>query len=376
MKILIVMDQFDDSNNGTTISARRFAEGLEKNGHEVSVIGVGKSTDKKSGLKAVPMGPIVSHFVKTQGMAFAIPNEAIIKQAVSSVDIVHFYTPFWLSSATLKIVEELNIPHTAAFHVQPENITYSIGLGTKKKANDFIYHFYRDKFYNHFSHIHCPSKFIASELSSHGYTAKLHVISNGVASDFKYLKSAKPEDLKDKFIITMVGRYSNEKRQDILIDAISKSKYANKIQLVLAGKGPKEKSYIKLGKKLTNPPIMNFYSKEDLLKLLSYTDLYVHSADAEIEAISCIEAFSCGIVPIIANSPNSATPQFALNEDSLFLPGNSDNLAHKIDFWIENADYRKEMEIQYAKSAEQYKIENSIKQMERMFEDAISEQKK
>lgn len=376
MKILLVMDQFDDSNNGTTISARRFAEGLEKNGHEVSVIGVGKSTDRKSGLKAVPMGPIVSHFVKTQGMSFAIPNESIIRKAVSSVDVVHFYTPFWLSSSTLKIVEELNIPHTAAFHVQPENITYSIGLGTKKKANDFIYHFYRDKFYNHFSHIHCPSQFIANELSTHGYTAKLHIISNGVASDFKYIKSRKPENLKDKFVITMVGRYSNEKRQDVLIDAISKSKYSDKIQLVLAGKGPKEKTYMKLGKKLAIPPIMNFYSKEDLLKLLSYTDLYVHSADAEIEAISCIEAFSCGIVPIIANSSNSATPQFALNEDSLFLPGNSDDLSHKIDFWIENTNYRKEMEIKYAESAKQYQLENSIKQMEEMFKDAISEQKK
>ena len=28
MKILIVIDQFDDANNGTTISAKRFAEGL------------------------------------------------------------------------------------------------------------------------------------------------------------------------------------------------------------------------------------------------------------------------------------------------------------------------------------------------------------
>ena len=41
----------------------------------------------------------------------------------------------------------------------------------------------------------------------------------------------------------MIGRYSNEKRQDVLIDAISKSKYADKIQLVLAGKGPEEKKY-------------------------------------------------------------------------------------------------------------------------------------
>ena len=42
----------------------------------------------------------------------------------------------------------------------------------------------------------------------------------------------------------------------------------------------------------------------------------MHSADAEIEAISCIEAFACGNVPIIANSPNSATKQFALVKES------------------------------------------------------------
>ena len=40
MKILIVIDQFYDSNNGTTISARRFAQGLENVGHEVFVMSV------------------------------------------------------------------------------------------------------------------------------------------------------------------------------------------------------------------------------------------------------------------------------------------------------------------------------------------------
>lgn len=34
----------------------------------------------------------------------------------------------------------------------------------------------------------------------------------------------------------MIGRYSNEKRQDVIIDAILKSKYSNKIQLFLVGK--------------------------------------------------------------------------------------------------------------------------------------------
>ena len=376
MKVLLIVDQFDKSNNGTTISARRFAEGLEKAGHEVKIVSTGKPSKNKYVVKSLHFTPIVSHIIKSQGMTFARPNHRILEEAVKDVDVVHFYMPFFLSSSALKIVEKHNIPHTAAFHVQPENITYTIGLGTNTTVNDGIYSFFRDHFFNRFTHIHCPSNFIANQLKEHGYTAKLHVISNGVDSTFVYHKNEKPEELKNKFVITMIGRYSNEKRQDVLIDAIRKSKYSNKIQLVLAGKGPKENAYRKLGETLKNKPIMKFYSKEELQNLLGYTDLYVHSADAEIEAISCIEAFSCGNVPIIANSKNSATPQFALHENSLFLPGDSQDLANKIDFWIENPKLRDEMEHKYAESAEKYRIEKSIKQIEGMFEDAISECKR
>lgn len=376
MKILIVIDQFDNSNNGTTISARRFAKGLQEAGNEVYVVSTGDNQNEyKFNLKELPLPPGISHIIKSQGMSFAIPNTEILEKAISSVDVVHFYMPFFISKAGLKICEKLNVPHTAAFHVQPENITYSIGLGTKTKVNDFIYTHYRDTFFNRFTHIHCPSQFIADELKKHGYTAKLHVISNGVDDEFKYYPKEKLPEFKDKFVITMIGRYSNEKRQDVLIEAISKSKYANKIQLVLAGKGPKQEKYQKLGKVLPNPPVMKFYPTDELIDLLKSTDLYVHSADAEIEAISCIEAFACGNVPVIANSKNSATKQFALVKESLFEAGNSNDLANKIDFWIEHEDYRKEMEIKYSKHAKNYRLKNSIVKIEEMFNDAIREYK-
>ena len=281
--------------------------------------------------------------------------------------------PFGLSSHGLKIAKELNVPHTAAFHVQPENITYTIGLGKSEKVNDKIYEFYRDHFFNKFKHIHCPSNFIANELKKHGYTANLHVISNGIDPKFHYQKQKKSEELENKFVITMIGRYSNEKRQDVLIDAIYKSKYSDDIQLVLAGKGLNEEKYRELGKDLKNPPILKFYNNENLVSLLAMSDLYVHAADAEIEAISCIEAFSSGLVPIIANSKKSATPQFALNENSLFTPGDSIDLAHKIDYWIEHTSKRQEQEKLYAESGLKYHIENSIIQIEEMFEDAIRE---
>ena len=376
MKILIVIDQFDNSNNGTTISARRFARGLQKAGHEVYVVSTGNNKNEyKFNLKELPLPPGISHIIKSQGMSFAIPNTEILEKAISSVDIVHFYMPFFISKSGLKICEKLHVPHTAAFHVQPENITYSIGLGTNTKINDMIYTHYRDSFFNRFTHIHCPSEFIASELKKHGYTAKLHVISNGVDDDFKYYGKQKLPEFQNKFVITMIGRYSNEKRQDVLIDAIYKSKYSKNIQLVLAGKGPKESKYAKLGEKLPNPPIMKFYDKNSLIDLLMSTDLYVHSADAEIEAISCIEAFACGNVPIISNSPNSATKQFALTKESLFEAGNSTDLANKIDFWVEHEDYRKEFEKKYSQSADKYRLSKSIKKIEEMFEDAIGEYK-
>ncbi|MFQ8987245.1 MAG: hypothetical protein ACLR6T_00880 [Intestinibacter sp.] len=50
-----------------------------------------------------------------------------------------FLYAFLLSSKGLKICEELNKPRTTGFHVQPENITYSIGLGKQTKINDQIY---------------------------------------------------------------------------------------------------------------------------------------------------------------------------------------------------------------------------------------------
>lgn len=104
-------------------------------------------------------------------------------------------------------------------------------------------------------------------------------------------------------------------------------------------------------------------------------DLYVHTSDAEIEAMSCMEAFACGLVPVIADSPRSATPQFALDERSLFPAGDSDALAQRIDWWIEHPEERKDMELRYAEHAKQYALEKSIEQTEEMFRMAIEEQK-
>ena len=375
MKIVLVIDQFDDANNGTTISARRFAKALQGHGNEVRVIATGKPADYKYAVRQMKFAPVMDHLVTSQGMRLAIPNTHVFEKAAAWADVVHFMMPSPLAITGLRHVEKMGIPHTAAFHCQPENITFTLHMGNSRRANDFVYKRFRNSFFNRFTHIHCPSNMIANQLRQHGYTAQLHVISNGISPQYVYGKLPKEDWMQGKFNILMVGRYAGEKRQDVLIEACAKSRHAAEIQVILAGKGPLEKKYRKLAEeKLENPIVMEFYEPDRLIDILHMADLYVHTSDAEIEAMSCMEAFACGLVPIIANSPRSATPQFALDGRSLFPAGDSGALAAQIDWWIEHSEERRTMELRYAEHAKQYALEESIKQTEEMCRMAIAEQ--
>ncbi|MCI8330378.1 MAG: glycosyltransferase family 4 protein [Oscillibacter sp.] len=375
MKIVLVIDQFDDANNGTTISARRFATALKEHGNEVRVIATGKPTDYKYAVRQMRFLPIVEHLITSQGMRLAIPNKHVFEKAAAWADVVHFMMPSPLAIMGLKHVERLGIPHTAAFHCQPENITFTLHLGNSRRVNDFVYVKFRDTFFNRFTHIHCPSNMIANQLREHGYTAQLHVISNGISPQYTYGRSPQEDWMRGKFNVLMVGRYAGEKRQDVLIDACAQCRCREEIQVILAGKGPLEGKYRRRAEKLLNPIVMEFYEPSRLLEILHMADLYVHTSDAEIEAMSCMEAFACGLVPVIADSPRSATPQFALDERSLFPAGDAAALAEKIDWWHDHPQEREEMGKCYAEHAKQYALDRSIEQTEEMFRLAIREQR-
>lgn len=381
MKILLVIDTYDTNNNGTSISAQRFAAVLREHGNEVRILTTGEPAPDKFVLKEFKV-PLFNDLIHSHGFQFAQVDLDIIREAVAWADIVHCMMPFALETATKLIADQMHKPSTAAFHIQPENMTSSIGLGKAERINDRFYQVFNWTLYSRFTHIHTPSQFMADELVKHGYKAKIHVISNGIDPDFIAAGQRKLSDRdncltsrSDGSLITivMVGRLSGEKRQDVIINAVPFSKYADRIQLVFAGKGPKYDEYVELGKQLKNPPQFVFLSKPELIDLLLHTDLYVHASDMESEAISCIEAFATGLVPVIANSEDSATPQFALDGRSLFAPGRPKDLARAIDWWFDHPDEKAKMEREYAEAAKKYDIDTSVRLCEQMFREAIEE---
>ena len=254
-------------------------------------------------------------------------------------------------------------------------------MGKVEWFNELFYRSFRYNIYNRVRHVHVPSQFMGNMIAERGYTAKIHPISNGIQEAFMDAGERKVESLKlkverapkDVFKIMMIGRLSQEKRQDVIINSLKYSKYGDRIQLVFAGRGPEYDKYVELGKNLKHQPQFIYVGRDELIEELLTTDLYVHASDMESEAISCIEAFATGLVPVIANSEVSATPQFALDGRSLFMPGDPKDLARAIDYWLDHPEERLEMEERYRQAGRQYSLEASVTKFEEMLNEEIKE---
>ena len=367
MVITIVVDQYGVTSNGISMTALQLAKIMMQHGHEVRILcGTGCGTPEKIYQTGVNKLPVLYQMCRSEGMLLAVRNEKVIEEACIGADIVHMLMPSSLCRAAKKFCDRKGIATTAAFHLQPENITSTLHQGKIRSMNDRVYHRLR-RFETKFDEVHCPSEMIAGQLRTHGYKAELTVISNGVSPLFHRKNVIRPVQYRGKFIILMVGRLSEEKRQDLIIEAVRKSRYEQQIQVNLAGQGPWKHHIQMISECLSNPPVIGYHKQEELLDIINYADLYVHASDAEIEAISCIEAFTCGLVPVISDSPLTATGQFALTDHNLFAHGDSESLKGQIGYWIEHPDEKAQLSLKYIGYASQFSAEKCVKKLEDMF---------
>ena len=375
MKILFVIDEYDDTLNATTVAARQLAEELKRRGHTVSFLSTGEDTPNKVVLEARKTPAIAKKYFETNHITLAKPDIRSMRRAIRGQDIVHFFYPFKLSEEGLDIANELGVSTTASFVVQPENLTQNLGLGNSKIVNNLIYSKFA-KFYNEFAHISCLSEHTKKLLEEHEFTSNVHVIPNGVTSSYHYRRVDKPERFQERIVITMSGNFSKERDQETLINAVKLSKYSKYIHLILAGEGVEQDKYETELNKLHLQYTMNHYPENDLREILSYTDIYVHSTLLEQETINCLEAIAMGNVPIIINNSEGMAMRYALDERSLYDKDNPQELANKIDYWIEHQTELSNMRNKYAKVADRYRIAEEATLYEKMFAESIKDKLK
>ena len=371
MTLTVICDVLGKENNGTTIAAMNLIRSMRRKGHTVRVVCSDGERRGEPDFYVVPQrnfGPLNSYLEKN-GVNIAKPDDTILKEALEGADAVHFITPFALSRRALRIACEMGLPITSGFHCQAENFTSHLFLMNSRAVNKLVYKTFDRNFYRYVDCIHYPTQFICDVFESEIRHETNHkVISNGVSSAFAHFDVKKPRELNGKFVILFTGRYSREKSHKVLIDAVAISRHRSSIQLIFAGCGPLEDSLKRYSKKknLANEPIFRFFSREDMVRTANCADLYVHPAEIEIEAIACLEAISCGLVPVICDSPRSATRFFAQSSRNLFRCNDPFDLAKKIDWWIEHPDERRRCSKRYMGYSERFRFDRCMDEMEDM----------
>ena len=382
MKILFVANTYYATGNGLCASARRTVQYLREAGQEIRIL----SGPNHEAAEPQPdfmlkdaYIPLFNNLIHSHGFQFSQIDKKVIQEAILWADVVHLEEPFFLEIAVSHLCKKLNKPCTATYHLHPENIFCSIGMGGWKFLNCSLLHWWRDQVYNYCSDVQCPSKNVMERLKKFGFKSRLHLISNGIVPDENIRPQQAESDPSKPFLITCVGRLAGEKDQPTLMEAMRYSRYADRIQLYFAGRGPKGRLFRKKAHKLykegvlRHAPVFRYHNQEELRQLAARTDLYIHCAIIEVEGLSALEFLQQAAIPVIADGELTATAQFALDERSVFPTQDPRALAERIDYWLDHPEERAKMGPKYAESTEQYDIHKSIEALIAMFKLACKE---
>jgi 1,2-diacylglycerol 3-alpha-glucosyltransferase len=342
LRIAMVIDAWDDANNGAVVSTRRFAELLRERGHTVDVLATGVPAPGKILLKSFVI-PTPGNIMQKMRLPFAWPDRRILEETVGRQDVIHNQFPFYLGIKAIGAARRAGVPVVSTFHVQAEHLLHNVGVHSPTLV-DWTYRFFLRTTYNRSDAVLCPSAFAERELRRYGLRVPSAVISNGVPPEYRPLPREECERFEGKFTILSVGRLAREKRHDLLIEAIRKSRHEGRIQLVILGDGPQKARLEELGKVLTHAPVFRWLKPHELIRL------------------PCV----------IARSPLSATSQFALSDDFLFEAGSREELTARIDRWIDDPVGLERAREGYREAAQGYRVEASVDRLVELYRQVIA----
>ncbi len=361
LRIAFVVDTINGRLGGGVTVARNVVERLRER-HDVRVVAC-----DADGPDDVRLAGFQLPFRAMTQMEFimARPDRRRLEKAFADVDVVHLQFPFWVSFAALKAARKVGRPVVSAFHVQPENALYNIGIRWHW-LNRWLYRFWVNRLYGRSDAVICPTGFAQRKLLAYGLPAPTYVVSNGTPPDLAAALVGPPvreAQYADFFTILAAGRLAVEKRQDVLIEAIRRSRHRDRIKLVLAGAGPLEEKLRAQAESLPNGAEIGFLPRSRLANFFATADLFVHCGEVELEGIAVIEAMSMGLPVLVTQSSESAASEFALDDDFRFPAGDAAALAARIDALIDKPELLANGRARYLKAAAALDFDSSVQSL-------------
>lgn len=387
MKILFATESYYPNIDGGAIAQRRLVHELIKKGHKVGVIAPGlsykKSIEQDNGSTIFRARGLLLPFYMNNSYHFSPFPLFQVKKIIKDFkpDVVDVCSPYPIGISTMICAKKYRIPIVGSIHILPENMlspfmNYKHYETIRKYSWSYLVYFF-----NLVDWATVPTQSGADMYIERGLKTKITPISNGVDidvfnpnNDGNYLR--KQFNIPKENIVLYTGRLNQEKNLDVLVKAIPHVLKRIDAHFLFCGSGGSYKQQmIDLAEKLgivKHTSFINFLDWEDYPNIYSLADLFVMSAEAELQSIVTMEAVSSGLPVVVVNK--GALPELANSGNGyLFEPKNSKQMASQVIKILSNKKLQKTMKAKSLKLAKKHSMSAICSQYENVYKNLLDE---
>jgi alpha-1,6-mannosyltransferase len=225
--------------------------------------------------------------------------------------------------AALRIQQQQGVPAVAFYHSDlPRLVEHRLGRMSAAAVRRYLTHLYRK-----FDLVLAPSKLMVDQLADMGIAGALQQPLGIDSSVFRPERrvSTLREHLhlpSNSRLLVYAGRFTPEKKLNVLIDAVRK--LGRPYHLVLVGGGNELPRY----PQITYVPFKR--DQRQLARLLASCDVLVHPGDCETFGLIVLEAMACGL-PVVGTSGGGVAELVDDETGILAKPNSVDSLAEAIE---------------------------------------------
>jgi glycosyltransferase involved in cell wall biosynthesis len=342
-KLLIVVDTYYPKIDGTLKFVEEFTKRIDKSfDYHLLVPNFEKKKDNK---KITFIN--VSRFLKSSGYAsikvLSLKTLIKVRRLVKEYDIIFVQGPAVLSGLAILFGKLYKKKVVFYMHVDLWDFFKNFLVTPLTKILYKLFKPFLKIAVNACSLIVVPYAELIEQLSRRGVRTHTQVARLGIDIEkFSITKDKRSSKKKvkineNKFVIGYVGRISNEKNIDVLMNAFKKLPNQSNLQLLMVGDGSPH--LVKKLKELRNCRVTGFVNNvQDYLKAM---DIFVMPSLTETTSLATLEAMSCGL-PVIATKVGFIKSYLVKGYNGLFFPRNSATmLSIKIEKLMKNPELMK-----------------------------------
>ena len=329
LRIGLFTDTYAPQVNGVSISLQLVSEGLQRNGHQVTIFAprIPGYKDDQPGVVRLPSlkylndPPIYVAVLGTPRSTWSLTRKHF--------DVLHAHSPLTVGLLAYFTASTKNLPLIYTYHTSITDYTHYLkiigGTGVIRHAARW----FSTTSTNLGDQIVVPSPKFHRLLLEQKVTKPIVTIPNGIdLSNFKAAKN--PGSFRSRLglkqeapILLSVGRVDPEKRLDFLIDAFARlSERIPDAHLVFAGDGSARK---KLEAHAANTNVndhihfLGMVNRVELPDLLHDATVFLSASTTEVHPISVIEAIASGL-PLVAVQDEAFEGMILENENGHLTP--------------------------------------------------------